>query len=91
MCKRTFTRTDHTLRHLRERRCDRICDAGESKNSGHIHNLIFEEFDSFDAGLNFMFSKMYDSSHVVRQSRTDPEKYGKEILMVRMICEYLLL
>ena len=93
MCFATFSSTKQTRRHIKGQKCDKICKE-ISKDSGHVHHLIVEEFESFDSGLDHIYTEMYDSTHVIRQSiRKNTRNKGKfsiESQMIKMECKMIM-
>lgn len=82
----TFSSTSHTTRHLRKGSCPRIC-AQDDHDPSHKHDLVRELFSSFSDGRSYILEKMWDSSHVVTQSRMNEEKCVEKSLYLVMQCE----
>ena len=89
VCRLTFTTTSHTKRHLRKGSCPRIC-THDDHDAKHEHDLVRELFSTMSYGRNYILEKMWDSSHIVTQSRLKPSKAGEKGLFLVMQCKFLI-
>ena len=67
VCKKAFSSPSATLRHMRENRCTKICS---TVSDCHSHDLVQQYFSSHDDGLRYFFMQQWDSSHIIRTSKS---------------------